>query len=94
MYNKLAGMTGTAETEAGEFWEIYKLDVIEIPTNQPIIRIDNDDEIYYMLNVHKQDLINKLYENGFQYDTIFTGINIEPNNCKNFYADEKSIYSF
>ncbi|WP_349663958.1 preprotein translocase subunit SecA [Cellulophaga lytica] len=46
MYNKLAGMTGTAITEAGEFWEIYKLDVMEIPTNRPIARDDRNDLIY------------------------------------------------
>jgi len=46
MYNKLAGMTGTAVTEAGEFWEIYKLDVVEIPTNRPIARNDKEDFIY------------------------------------------------
>ncbi len=46
MYNKLAGMTGTAETEAGEFWDIYKLDVVVIPTNKPIIRNDQEDLIY------------------------------------------------
>jgi preprotein translocase subunit SecA len=42
MYNKLAGMTGTAVTEAGELWEIYKLDVVEIPTNRPMARHDKD----------------------------------------------------
>ncbi|MBM3169762.1 MAG: preprotein translocase subunit SecA [Bacteroidetes bacterium] len=46
MYHKLAGMTGTAETEAGEFWEIYKLDVVVIPTNKPIIRQDREDKVY------------------------------------------------
>jgi preprotein translocase subunit SecA len=46
MYHKLAGMTGTAETEAGEFWEIYKLDTVVIPTNTPISRNDRDDLIY------------------------------------------------
>ena len=46
MYHKLAGMTGTAETEAGEFWSIYKLDVVVIPTNKPVIRDDQDDLIY------------------------------------------------
>ena len=46
MYKKLAGMTGTAITEAGEFWEIYKLDVMEIPTNRPIVRDDRNDLIY------------------------------------------------
>ncbi|MCR5472953.1 MAG: preprotein translocase subunit SecA [Prevotella sp.] len=46
MYHKLAGMTGTASTEAGEFWDIYKLDVVEIPTNKPIARNDMDDRVY------------------------------------------------
>lgn len=46
MYNKLAGMTGTAETEAGEFWQIYKLDVVVIPTNRPILRQDKQDLVY------------------------------------------------
>ena len=46
MYKKLAGMTGTASTEAGEFWNIYKLDVVEIPTNKPIARVDMDDMVY------------------------------------------------
>ena len=46
MYNKLAGMTGTAETEAGEFWEIYKLDVVVIPTHRPIQRHDRHDLVY------------------------------------------------
>ncbi|MBR5685167.1 MAG: preprotein translocase subunit SecA, partial [Muribaculaceae bacterium] len=46
MYHKLAGMTGTAETEAGEFWDIYKLDVVTIPTNKPVIRNDMADRVY------------------------------------------------
>ncbi|GEM51718.1 preprotein translocase subunit SecA [Empedobacter brevis] len=46
MYNKLGGMTGTAETEAGEFWEIYKLDVVSIPTNRPILRHDRNDIVF------------------------------------------------
>src|SRR3546814_262740 len=46
MYHKLAGMTGTAITEAGELWEIYKLDVVEIPTNRPMVRDDRQDLVY------------------------------------------------
>ena len=46
MYHKLAGMTGTAETEAGEFWDIYKLDVVVIPTNKPVVRNDMDDLVF------------------------------------------------
>ncbi len=46
MYHTLAGMTGTAETEAGEFWDIYKLDVVTIPTNRPVARVDMNDRVY------------------------------------------------
>ena len=46
MYHKLSGMTGTAETEAGEFWEIYELEVVVIPTNRPISRDDREDYVY------------------------------------------------
>ena len=46
MYPKLSGMTGTASTEAAEFWDIYKLNVVEIPTNVPVRRIDEEDEFY------------------------------------------------
>lgn len=46
MYHKLSGMTGTAVTEAGEFWDIYKLDVVEVPTNRPVVRGDGNDRIY------------------------------------------------
>ncbi len=46
MYHKLSGMTGTAVTEAGEFWDIYKLDVVEVPTNRPVVRTDGNDRIY------------------------------------------------
>lgn len=46
MYHKLAGMTGTAVTEAGEFWDVYKLEIVEIPTNRPVIRVDMNDRVY------------------------------------------------
>jgi preprotein translocase subunit SecA len=62
MYHKLAGMTGTAETEAGEFWSIYKLDVIVIPTNRPIARIDNNDLIYKTKKAKYDAVINKVVE--------------------------------
>ena len=66
MYNKLAGMTGTAETEAGEFWEIYKLDVMVIPSNKPITRLDWEDLLYrtkrekYNAIIDEIDEMNKL----------------------------------
>ncbi|MBQ0136773.1 MAG: preprotein translocase subunit SecA [Bacteroidales bacterium] len=67
MYNKLAGMTGTAETEAGEFWNIYKLDVVVIPTNKPIARMDMNDRIYRTQREKYNaviDEIQKLVEQG------------------------------
>ncbi len=67
MFHKLAGMTGTAETEAGEFWEIYKLDVIQIPTHRSIVRDDRDDFVYKTKKEKYNaiiDEINKLTEAG------------------------------
>lgn len=67
MYHKLSGMTGTAETEAGEFWEIYKLDVVVIPTNRPIARDDMDDKVYKTVREKFNavvDEINSLTEQG------------------------------
>ena len=62
MYHKLAGMTGTAETEAGEFWSIYKLDVVVIPTNRPIARKDQNDVIYKTKKAKFDAVINKVVE--------------------------------
>jgi hypothetical protein len=62
MYHKLAGMTGTAETEAGEFWSIYKLDVVVIPTNRPIIRKDENDLIYKTKRAKYNAVIKKVLE--------------------------------
>ena len=62
MYHKLAGMTGTAETEAGEFWSIYKLDVVVIPTNRPIARNDQNDLIYKTKKAKFDAVINKVVE--------------------------------
>ena len=62
MYHKLAGMTGTAETEAGEFWDIYKLDVVVIPTNKPIARVDAEDLIYKTKREKYNAVIDKIQE--------------------------------
>ena len=62
MYHKLAGMTGTAETEAGEFWSIYKLDVVSIPTNRPVIRTDEEDLIYKTKKDKYNAVIDKIVE--------------------------------
>ncbi len=60
MYEKLAGMTGTAETEAGEFWNIYKLDVVVIPTHRPIIRIDREDLVFKTKREKYNAVINEI----------------------------------
>ena len=62
MYHKLAGMTGTAETEAGEFWSIYKLDVMVIPTNRPVIRDDQPDRIYKTKKAKFAAVIDRIKE--------------------------------
>ena len=62
MYHKLSGMTGTASTEAGEFWDIYKLDVVEIPTNRPIARKDLDDRVYKTAREKYRAVIDEIVE--------------------------------
>ena len=62
MYNKLSGMTGTAETEAGEFWEIYKLDCVVIPTNRNIARSDMEDKVYKTLKAKFNAVIEEIIE--------------------------------
>ena len=62
MYHKLAGMNGTAITEAGEFWDIYKLDVVEIPTNKPVIRHDLDDRVYKTAREKYNAVIEEIVE--------------------------------
>ena len=73
MYHKLAGMTGTAETEAGEFWSIYKLDVVVIPTNRPIARIDNNDLIYKTKQAKYNAVIEKVIELREQGRPVLVG---------------------
>ena len=62
MYNKLSGMTGTAETEAGEFWEIYKLDCVVIPTNKKIARSDMEDKVYKTLKAKFNAVIEEIID--------------------------------
>ena len=62
MYHKLSGMTGTAETEAGEFWEIYKLDVVVIPTNKPVIRQDAEDKVYKTMREKFNAVVEEIVE--------------------------------
>lgn len=62
MYQKLSGMTGTAETEAGEFWKIYKLDVVVIPSNKPITRVDVDDKVYKTIREKYNAVVDEIVE--------------------------------
>jgi preprotein translocase subunit SecA len=62
MYHKLAGMTGTAETEAGEFWQIYKLDVVVIPTNRNIVRADREDKVYRSVREKYNAVVQEIEE--------------------------------
>ena len=73
MYHKLAGMTGTAETEAGEFWSIYKLDVVVIPTNRPVIREDQNDLIYKTKRAKFNAVIQKAIDLSKQGRPVLIG---------------------
>ncbi len=73
MYRKLAGMTGTAITEAGEFWDIYKLDVVEVPTNKPLARIDKDDKIYKTKREKYNAIIQEIKELTEQGRPVLVG---------------------
>ena len=66
LYNKLAGMTGTASTEAVEFDEIYGLRVVEVPTNRPVLRVDEDDEIYKLYGIN-EDFEEFSHEEALKY---------------------------
>jgi len=73
MYHKLAGMTGTAETEAGEFWQIYKLDVVVIPTNKPIVRDDIEDMVFRTIREKYSAIIEKILEERGRGRPILVG---------------------
>lgn len=73
MYNKLAGMTGTAETEEGEFFEIYKLEVVVVPTNQPCVRVDDDDAIYKTRREKLNAVIDQIEELRKQGRPVLVG---------------------
>ncbi|MFL5021002.1 preprotein translocase subunit SecA [Microvirga tunisiensis] len=73
LYDKLAGMTGTAATEADEFLEIYNLEVVEIPTNRPVSRIDDDDEVYRTMDERYQAVIRDIEESSAKGQPILVG---------------------
>src|SRR5205807_9295633 len=69
LYKKLAGMTGTAMTEANEFWKVYKLEVIAIPTNMPLVRINHPDMVY-MTEKEKWDAVVEEIERVHKFDVV------------------------
>jgi preprotein translocase subunit SecA len=73
MYHKLAGMTGTAETEAGELWNIYKLDVVVIPTNRPVVRADREDLVYKTKREKYNAVIDEIAEMNRQGRPVLVG---------------------
>ncbi|MCD6116324.1 preprotein translocase subunit SecA [bacterium] len=73
LYKKLAGMTGTAETEAGEFWEIYKLDVVVVPTNEPVRRVDHDDVVYKTKREKFNAIIDEVEEYHSRKQPVLVG---------------------
>ncbi len=73
MYHKLCGMTGTAETEAGEFWDIYKLDVVVIPTNKPIVRDDQEDKVYKTVREKFNAVVDEIIEMRDQGRPVLVG---------------------
>jgi preprotein translocase subunit SecA len=73
LYSKLSGMTGTAATEAQEFMDIYRMDVVEIPTNRPIARIDDDDEVYRTADEKNQAIIKQIVECHTRGQPILVG---------------------
>lgn len=73
MYHKLAGMTGTAETEAGELWEIYKLDVVVIPTNKPIVRADREDLVFKTMREKYNAVVDEIQEMVKQNRPVLVG---------------------
>ena len=76
MYNKLSGMTGTASTESGEFWDIYKLDVIEVPTNKPILRDDKNDLVYKTNKEKYNAIVDEIIDLNKKKQTCFSWYHI------------------
>ena len=92
MYHKLAGMTGTAETEAGEFWTIYKLDTVVIPTNKPIIRDDREDLVYKTKREKYNAIIEEIEELRHAGRPVLVGTtNVEVSELLSSLLSEKKI---
>jgi preprotein translocase subunit SecA len=92
MYPKLAGMTGTAATEAAEFWDIYKVNVVEIPTNLPVARIDEDDEFYKNTMDKFQAIAKAIREKNEIGQPILVGtVSIEKSELLSKFLDEEGV---
>jgi preprotein translocase subunit SecA len=92
MYPKLAGMTGTASTEAAEFWDIYKLNVVEIPTNVPVKRIDEDDEFYKNTADKFQAIAKAIGEKSKIGQPVLVGtVSIEKSELLSGYLDKEGV---
>jgi preprotein translocase subunit SecA len=92
MYPKLSGMTGTAATEASEFWDIYKLNVVEIPTNVPVQRIDEEDEFYKNTNDKFQAIAKSIREKQQIGQPVLVGtVSIEKSELLSQYLDKEGV---
>ena len=92
LYKKLSGMTGTAMTESAEFQEIYSLDVVEIPTNKPMIRVDRDDVLYKTEEVKFNAIIDKILECHEKGQPVLVGtVNIEKSEKLSGYLKRRGI---
>lgn len=92
MYPKLAGMTGTAATEASEFWDIYKVNVVEIPTNLPVARIDEEDEFYKNTMDKFQAIAKAIREKNEIGQPILVGtVSIEKSELLSKFLDEEKV---
>ncbi len=92
MYEKLSGMTGTAETEAEEFWQIYKLDVIMVPTNKPMVRIDNSDAVYKSEKGKYKAIANEIAERFKKGQPVLIGTtSIEKNEYLSSLLNKRGI---
>ncbi len=92
MYPKLAGMTGTAATEAAEFWDIYKVNVVEIPTNLPIARVDEDDEFYKNTMDKFQAIAKTIKEHNERGQPILVGtVSIEKSELLSNFLDKEGV---
>ncbi|MBD3773121.1 MAG: preprotein translocase subunit SecA [Rhodobacteraceae bacterium] len=92
MYPKLSGMTGTAATEAAEFWDIYKMNVVEIPTNKPVSRVDEDDQFYKNTEDKFKAIAKAIAEKSVSGQPVLVGtVSIEKSELLSKFLDEEGV---